>query len=279
MIDLSAILILAAAGAISSGQPVAIAGLHGLDETRHHVAESDVLDNPLHILVGLPDGYDDSADESYPTVYILDGGELYPLLKSYSNYLYNGHEAPKLILVAISYGTGDWQRGNDRSHDYTAPSAEREFWGGAADFQSFLGDELLPFIEERYRSSSDKRIVFGHSLGGQFVLYTAQTRPGLFWGHIASNPALHRNLPLFLSLRPETPQSLSHLFVGNGMEDDARFLEPRTRWVEYWNGQSPRPWALRIEPLDGHNHFSAPPASFRRGIRWLFTDELASADQ
>ena len=276
---LSAILIFAASATISPGQPVSIEGLQGLDETRHHVVESDVLEKQLHILVGLPDGYDPTADDSYPTVYILDGGELYPLLKSYSNYLYNGGEAPKLILVAISYGTDDWQKGNDRSHDYTAPTEEREYWGGASDFQAFLGDELLPYIEESYRSSSDKRIIFGHSLGGQFVLYTAQTRPGLFWGHIASNPALHRNLPLFLSLRPETLQSPSHLFVGDGADDDARFVEPRTRWIEYWNEQSTRPWALRIEPLDGHNHFSAPPASFRRGIRWLFADELASADQ
>jgi predicted alpha/beta superfamily hydrolase len=276
---LSAILIFAASATISPGQPVSIEGLQGLDETRHHVVESDVLEKQLHILVGLPDGYDPTADDSYPTVYILDGGELYPLLKSYSNYLNNGGDTPKLILVAISYGTDDWQKGNDRSHDYTAPTEEREYWGGAPDFQAFLGDELLPYIEESYRSSSDKRIIFGHSLGGQFVLYTAQTRPGLFWGHIASNPALHRNLPLFLSLRPETLQSPSHLFVGDGADDDARFVEPRTRWIEYWNEQSTRPWALRIEPLDGHNHFSAPPASFRRGIRWLFADELASADQ
>jgi len=279
MVAFTAIIVFAASATISPGQPVSIEGLQGLDETRHHVVESDVLDKQLHILVGLPDGYDPSANESYPTVYILDGGELYPLLKSYSNYLHNGGEAPKLILVAISYGTDDWQKGNDRSHDYTAPTDEREYWGGAADFQAFLGDELLPYIEESYRSSGDKRIIFGHSLGGQFVLYSAQTQPGLFWGHIASNPALHRNLPLFLSLRPEPPQSPSHLFVGDGAEDDARFLEPRTRWIEYWNEQSNRPWALRTEPLDGHSHFSAPPASFRRGIRWLFADELVSADR
>lgn len=279
MIALSATLIFAAAGTISPGQAVAVEGLQGLGETRHHVAESEVLDKQLHILVGLPDGYDASTEVSYPTVYILDGGELYPMLKSYSNYLYNGGEAPKLILVAISYGTDDWQKGNDRSHDYTAPSEEREFWGGAADFQAFLSDELLPFIEGSYRSSRDRRIIFGQSLGGQFVLYTAQTWPDLFWGHIASNPALHRNLPLFLTMRPKNPLSESHVFVGDASQDDARFLEPRTRWIEHWSQQSDRPWALRTESLQGHNHFSAPPASFRRGIRWLFADELDSPGQ
>jgi len=276
---LTAILIFAAASTILPGRPVSIEGLQGLGETRHHVAVSELLDKRLHILVGLPDGYDASADESYPTVYILDGGELYPLLKSYSNYLYNGGEAPELILVAIFYGTDDWQQGNDRSHDYTAPADEREFWGGAGEFLGFLRDELLPFIETNYRSSPDKRIVFGHSLGGQFVLYSAQTEPGLFWGHIASNPALHRNLPLFLDMRPETPLSLTHVFVGDASEDDTRFLEPRTRWIEHWTGKSDLPWALHTETLEGHNHFSAPPASFRRGIRWLFADELDTPGQ
>ena len=279
MLGFNAILIFAAAGTISTGQSAAIDGLQGLGETRHHVAESEVLDKRLHILVGLPDGYDAADGEGYPTVYILDGGELYPLLKAYSNYLYNGGEAPKLLLVAISYGTNDWRQGNDRSHDYTAPSAERDFWGGAVDFQAFLRDELLPFIEANYRSSPDRRVIFGQSLGGQFVLYSAQTEPGLFWGHIASNPALHRNLPLFLTMRPKTPQISSYLFVGDGSDDDPRFLEPRRRWAEHWSEQPELPWVLRIESLDGHSHFSAPPASFRRGIRWLFADELESADQ
>lgn len=279
MITLSAILVIAAAGTISPGQPVGVEGLQGLGETRHHTVESVVLEKRLHVLVGLPDGYDASAEDTYPTVYILDGGELYPLLRSYSNYLYNGGEAPKLMLVAISYGTDDWQGGNDRGHDYTAPTEEREHWGGAADFQAFLSDELQPFIEARYRSSRDKRIIFGQSLGGQFVLYTAQTRPDLFWGHIASNPALHRNLPLFLSMRPEKPTSPAHVFVGDATEDDPRFLEPRSRWTEYWVRQSDLPWSLHIEALNGHNHFSAPPASFRRGIRWLFADELGSPHQ
>ena len=279
MITLSAILVIAAAGTISPGQPVGVEGLQGLGETRHHTVESVVLEKRLHVLVGLPDGYDASAEDTYPTVYILDGGELYPLLRSYSNYLYNGGEAPKLMLVAISYGTDDWQEGNDRGHDYTAPTEEREHWGGAADFQAFLSDELQPFIEARYRSSRDKRIIFGQSLGGQFVLYTAQTRPDLFWGHIASNPALHRNLPLFLSMRPEKPTSPAHVFVGDATEDDPRFLEPRSRWMDYWARQSDLPWSLHIEALNGHNHFSAPPASFRRGIRWLFADELDSPHQ
>jgi predicted alpha/beta superfamily hydrolase len=278
MNGLAAIIVLAAAGLLSDGEPVAIAGLQGLGDTRHHVANSRVLEKQLHVLVGLPEDYDASSAKTYPTIYILDGGELYPLLKSYSRYLYHSGEAPELILVAVSYGTSNWQEGNDRSHDYTAPTDEREFWGGAGDFQNFFSGELLPFIEENYRSAPDRRVIFGQSLGGQFVLYTAQTKPSLFWGHIASNPALHRNLPLFLSMRPEQAAT-SYLFVGDASKDHETFLEPRARWIEYWRSQQGLPWELRVETLDGHNHFSAPPESFRRGVRWLFADELQRGPQ
>ena len=249
-----------------------IDGLQGLGDTRHHVVASETLDKRFHVLVGLPTGYDQSADTDYPTVYILDGGELYPLLKSYSRYLHGGGEAPDLILVAISYGTSDWEDGNDRGHDYTAPSDEREHWGGAADFQTFLSNELMPFIEGHYRSRADRRVIFGQSLGGQFVLFSAQSNPDLFWGHIASNPALHRNLELFLELQPDAPATTSHLFVGSASNDDPRFREPTLEWIEHWSHQDSTPWRLRVETLEGHNHFSAPPESFRRGIRWLFTD-------
>ena len=49
---LSAILIFTASATISPGQSASIEGLQGLDETRHHIVESDVLDKQLHIFVG-----------------------------------------------------------------------------------------------------------------------------------------------------------------------------------------------------------------------------------
>ena len=265
-------LFLALLGNSLSVQSAEVTGMQGLSDTRQHVVTSRVLDKRFHVLVGLPETYDPDGDTDYPVVYILDGGDLYPLLKAYSGYLQAGNEAPALILVGISYGTSDWENGNDRSHDYTAPTDEREHWGGAADFQKFLSYELLPLIEGHYRARADRRVIFGQSLGGQFVLYTAQTQPDLFWGHIASNPALHRNLPLFISMRPEPPATPSHLFVGSASNDDPRFREPALKWIEHWSAQVDKPWWLHVETLEGHNHFSAPPASFRRGIRWLFAN-------
>jgi len=261
------LLILAPALAADTGY------LQGLGDSRYQLFDSEIIGRDFHLYVSLPEDYEGS-DELYPTVYLLDGGNLFPMLTPYYRYLNVGEEVPDAILVGITYGSDDFEGGNYRSTDFTAPSDEREYWGGAANYQRFMSDELMPLIETQYRSDSSRRIVFGQSIGGQFVLYTALTRPGLFWGHIASNPALHRNLPFFLERHNEAGENKerSSLFVGSGTLDDPTFREPAQEWIRHWNSTEDRPWHLRTMDLAGHSHMSAPPASFRQGLLWLLSD-------
>ncbi|MDX1516469.1 MAG: alpha/beta hydrolase-fold protein [Woeseiaceae bacterium] len=245
--------------------------LYGLGDSHHHAMRSATIGRPFHIYVMTPDGYDESRHRGYPTLYVLDGGALFPLVAAYYRYLRADDELPDLIIVGISYGAADFADGNFRSTDFTAPSDERDYWGGANAFQQFLQKELLPFIETEYASDAARRILFGQSLGGQFVLYSAQTAPALFWGRIASNPALHRNLPYFLSTVPEG-RGDTRLFVAMATDDDPRFRVPALAWADAWQRREPKPWQLRVVDLPLHGHASAPPAAFRDGLRWLFSD-------
>jgi predicted alpha/beta superfamily hydrolase len=248
--------------------------MQGIGDTRYHHIESEHVGRGYHIYVKLPGDYDEAGETSYPTVYVLDGGALFPLFAAYYRYLNFGEEIPDSIIVGISYGGDSLEEGNYRSTDYTAPSDERDYWGGAKNFQNFLSGELIPFIEENYSSRPGQRIIFGQSLGGQFVLFTALTQPNLFWGHIASNPALHRNLPFFLEQYGQAEEGeRSKLFVGSGTLDNPRFREPAQEWIRHWNGKSATPWQLRTVNLEGQTHMSAPPVSFRQGMRWLFSTE------
>ena len=260
---------LLAVGQLSAAEPTGIDGMHGLGSVMRHEIESAKAEHRYDILVGLPRDYDEHVE--YPVVYILDGGTLLPMLRAYQRYLRLGEETPDVIMVGISYGSDDWQQGNNRSHDFTAPSEERDFWGGAGDFLAFLETELLPAIEKRYAADASRRILFGQSLGGQFVLYAAQTRPDVFWGHIASNPALHRNLDFFLQTMPGESAGTPRVFVSSGSDDNAVFREPALEWMQTWTSRAGVSWDLEAVTLAGHSHFSAPPAAYRAGMRWLFT--------
>jgi len=247
--------------------------LQSLGDVEYHELKSAQLKRSFHIFVDLPEDYRDSG-QNYPTIYLLDGGNTFPLMAAHHHYLRFGDEAPAVILVGISYGAGTFEEGNWRSTDYTAPSEERDFWGGASVFQALLEGELLPMIEATYRSDPARRVIFGQSLGGQFVLFNALSKPGLFFGHIASNPALHRNLPFFLKWHGEkefTPP-LSRVFVSSGEFDDPRFRGPALEWFNYWQTVSPRPWTLETRTLAGQTHLSATPEAFRQGLGWIFAE-------
>jgi predicted alpha/beta superfamily hydrolase len=248
--------------------------LQGLRDTHYERVESEAVGRAYHVYTMLPESYTSDAERRYPTIYVLDGGLLFPLLVAYYRYLRIAGETQEAIIVGISYGSDRFEDGNYRSTDFTVPSVERDYWGGAEHFQAFLQNELLPQVETRYRSDVKRRIVFGHSLGGQFVLYSAQTKPELFWGHIASNPALHRNLDFFLSQRPAS-ESNSRLFVASATGDEEVYRTPLLAWASYWSNAETRPWALKVMRLDGHSHLSAPPASFRQGLSWLYAVESA----
>ena len=243
--------------------------LQALRNTEYLQVQAKDIGRPFHIYVMLPDAYGEDSERRYPTIYLLDGGGLLPMLGAYHRYLRTLDETPEAIIVGISYGSLDYGNGNYRSTDFTAPSDQRENWGGAEQFRDFLSGELLPAIEGKYRSEPSQRIIFGHSLGGQFVLFTAQTRPALFAGYIASNPALHRNLEFFLTTAP-VQRTSSRLFVGNGTQDSEVFRVPALQWTKHWNSLEETSWVLQTMDLAGHTHMSAPPAAFWQGLNWIY---------
>jgi len=246
-----------------------INALQGLGQPAYHSVKSPQSQSIYHLIVRLPAEYEKNSQ--YPTVYLLDGGISYPLLSAYYHYLRFTEEIPPMIIVGISYGTDDWKKGNARSTDYTAKSPQREHWGGAEKFQHLLKDTILPLIENNYPSDPGKRLIFGNSLAGQFVLYTAMTKPELFAGHIASNPALHRNLSFYMDKKNLGPIAgpPSKLFVSSGANDDPQFREPASEWMEFWEKENKQRWLLKTETLSNAGHMSAIPEAFINGTRWV----------
>jgi hypothetical protein len=226
--------------------------LQGLGDTRYQMFESETLGHALHLYVRVPESSEKSPDQRYPTIYLLDGGINYPLMSAYYHYLRLGEEIPEMILVGISYGSDRFKGGNFRASDFTAPSSEHEYWGKASTFQRVLERELMPLIEAKYASNPTRRIIFGHSLAGQYVLYSALTRPEMFWGHLANNPALHSNLDFFLDWKGsgEMPVDVTHLAISEGEFDHPLIKQASNEWIAYWSDPNrKKPFVLQVEEL------------------------------
>ncbi len=242
--------------------------LTALKGSTYHLMHSEVVDHDYHIYVHVPRQAAEQA-KKLPVVYLLDGGNTFPMLAPYARYLSWPGDIPPVIMVGISYGTDDWRQGNKRSTDYTLPAKDRDDYGGAKKFHQFLSTELIPMIERNYPADPQQRLLFGHSLGGQFALYCAMFQPQTFSGLIASNPAIHRNTALFL-VTPEATDEQPRLFIMQADQDDEAYRLPRQKWLAYWQDK-PHHWQQQVMTIKGHNHMSSVPAAFRQGMKWLTT--------
>jgi pimeloyl-ACP methyl ester carboxylesterase len=143
--------------------------------------ESEALrGNPLgdpHVRplwVWTPPGYDPEGDRAYPTIYVLQGysGELgmwrnrvafRPTMPELLD-----REAPECIVVFVDAWTS---YGGSQFVDSI----------GSGRYHTYLCDELVPFVDSRYRTSG-RRGVVGKSSGGYGAAVTAMLRPDLFQG-------------------------------------------------------------------------------------------------
>lgn len=213
-----------------------------------------------HIYVRLPESYAAEPARAYPTVYLLDGDSLYPYLAPHHLFLTYDDALPEAILVGIAFGS------------FSPPVNRRgeDFGPGAAAFQRFLKAELIPAVERRVRSDAARRVLVGQSRGGGFVLYSAFTDPGLFWGRIASNPSFPDHKPLLLGPAPASVGPAStFLAVASGTRDRPQIRTDTLAWFAAHQGR-PAPWALQRIEIDGGTHAADMPNAYRRAMRWLF---------
>ncbi len=256
---LASILAAAAAGP-APAQSVPLDHLPALrgDYFRH---ESASVGRPFHIYVRLPADYSAQSERNYPVVYLLDGDSLFPILAASHLFLTYDEQLPEAIVVGIAYGGFDPSI-NRRDVDFTLP--------GAAAFQSFLKTELIPLVERRYRADPARRILFGQSRGGFFMLYSAFTDPDLFWGRIASNPSFDPGRDLFFGPPPVAERTDLRLIIATGSRDRPRTRELALQWARTWERREGAPWAVRLVTIEGGTHSADSARAYRAGMLWLF---------
>lgn len=228
------------------------------------------LGRDFHVFVKLPESYDQETSKTYPTVYVLDGESLFPILAPTHMFLEYDYDLPEAIIVGITYGSFD-PSVNMRGYDFSPKDADNDASrGGAPDFQAFLKSELLPAVEQRFRVDENKRVLFGQSRGGGFVMYSAFTDPDLFWARIASNPTFEPGKELFFSDPPAASNSDLRLVVTSGSADLPYLRAAAVEWFSALSGKNDLPWQLKTQTIQGGRHASFAPTSYRTGMLWLF---------
>lgn len=152
------------------------------------------------LLLSYPHG--EAPPEGYPVIYALDGHAVFhTLAESARLQTRKPHGFDPVVIAAIGYPSGEPFDMNRRCYDFTIPVAvetlpkrpDRSEWpehGGADEFLDILQNEIMPMISGLFPVDNKRQALFGHSLGGLFVLHALFTRPELVTHFVAGSPSV-----------------------------------------------------------------------------------------
>lgn len=193
----------------------------------HETFHSDIVADDYVLRVRLPPDYDAQPELAYPLVIQLDptfaGLEQYAISVGLISQHAAAGEWPEAIVVGVDYpdpGT------RERDHVPEDP-ADPDYAGEGADrFHRVLRDEILPYLESRWRIDPGRRILVGHSNGAVFAWYEAfrhaPPSPPLFAGIVAADAGLDEVLFVHEQWHAERSDSLPiRLYVARAVYNGA----------------------------------------------------------
>lgn len=267
---------IATASAIALALLTTPARAQGPDSSLAHpwtreIIQSKTLGTERPIYVVTPRGYRWMSPARYPVLILLDADDDDQFAAARANiaFLTGRGAIPEMLLVGIP-------NGKDRMHDLSPPTSGRTrkmapTGGGADAFVDFLTDEVVPFVQSRYRALPTT-ILAGHSLGGLLGVHVAATHPGKFTGIVAMSPSLQWNdstlIVPYAHAIARSPAKLRLFATSGGLEP---VIDNTTRpFAALLDSLHPANVAFRYQRYPTNDHGLTPLRSLVDGLTFVF---------
>jgi len=257
--------------------------------TKGHSIKSGFNGKTYQLWVSLPKKYSAQDSLRYPVLYVLDGKFSFTSMSSIRDVLDLGKEVKDIIIVSIDFsGNTDEDWFVSRYNDFTPSSYLQAdtLWskilkipegklksGGAELFLNTLEKELIPYINDRYKTSADRGLS-GHSLGGLFAGYCLLKKPGLFKRYGINSPSLWWNNSELVQnenyYASEHSDLSANVFFSVGGSEDAMMLAPFNAFTNSIKNRNYKGLSMTVKIFDEETHSSVVPAGGSRTLKVLY---------
>ncbi|NND61579.1 MAG: esterase [Flavobacteriaceae bacterium] len=178
---------------------------------------SSKLGETRRLKIQLPRDYEANVEKSYPIVLVLDANYLFEPVAGNVDYYGYWEDMPESIVVGVMQGD---KRYDDCNYDDTnfMPA------DSGADFFEFIGLELLPYIDNSYRTAKFT-IAVGHDFTANYINYYLFKDPPLFNGYISLSPDLAPLMDERLPQRIPSIPSKVFYYLATGSDDIKDLME------------------------------------------------------
>jgi len=211
------------------------------------------------------------AGKKAAVFYVLDGNWYFGLAADIARMVSFGTGTLPSYVVAIGYNVSDFEDVvTNREHDMMfGHFIDRpEVGGGGAAFQSFLVNDLRPFIEHRYPIDSGRAYLAGQSLGGQFATRVLLDQPDSFAGYLIGSPSLWADKNLLPTAQRFTKGGDRNVMVGVGAEESPN-MRANSASLAAALSRSESGLSVSTRIFENQNHMSMHGPWFAEGFRYL----------
>ena len=212
--------------------------------------ESKKLGENREIIIGLPTSYDKNPNKKYPILILLDGDYLFDPFYGALNYGAYWDDLPETIIVGINQN-----KNNKRTADSNYDEIEGIPSGTGAQFFEFIGGELLPYLEKKYRVAPF-RIIAGHDTTAGYLNFFLYKDAPLFNAYISLSPELAPEM------ENRIPEKLTNLkqpifYYQSTADGDVKKLQETTKKLDANIKLVTNPLLnYKFEYLKGASHYS-----------------------
>lgn len=253
------------------------------------------------LFVSLPEGYNTkghhSYQESYPVLYLLDPDVEFGMAENIARTMVNYDTIRPFIIVGIGYQNQDlttmkskefWdQWTKNRARDYIPIQVKQgkedfeggdheyqglsELTGGSSKFKDFIAKELIPYINQTYRTSNERALA-GHSQAGLFTIWMMLEHPDIFKKYIILSPSLwvEKGQILKQSSALQHSNKITAYFAAGSQEHDGRGSMINDLKTFYDSLPKDQGFKSKLEIIEDENHVSMVPIALTKGLKYLF---------
>jgi hypothetical protein len=231
-------------------------------QTIYKTINSSKLGEQRELKIQLPRNYDQNKDKIYPVIIVLDGDYLFEPMAGNVDYYSYWDEIPETIVVGVNQLRS---RHDDCSYDPKNFLPEKK----GADFFEFLGMELLPFIDNNYRTSRFTAIA-GHDITSNFINYYLFKPNPIFKAYINLSPDLAPEMSKRITRSLSEAEAPCWYYLATGSNDVPDLKKQVTAFDQQLAVIENKNLHYDFENFEAANHYTLIANALPRALEHIF---------
>lgn len=226
---------------------------------------SQKLNEDREIFIGLPPSYDKNPSQKYPILLLLDGDFLFNPFQGALSYGYYWDDLPEVIIIGISQN-----KNNERETDCTVEEATGLPSEKGELFFEFIGMELIPYIQKKYRTAPFKLIAGLDTTAAFSNFYLYKENP-VFDAYISMSPELTTGM------EEQIPERLATIekpvfYYHSSADGDVKKMRKRIQALDELAKKITKPTlSYKFDDFKGASHYSLVLNSIPSALYHIFS--------